>query len=432
MEWKKEIKFLGWLGAAFLAATFLPVGSTRFDGAVMEGFHLVKWYAREHVVLCLLPAFFIAGAISVFISQAAVMKYLGTKAHPAMAYGVASVSGTILAVCSCTVLPLFGGIYKRGAGLGPAVAFLYSGPAINVLAIVLTARVLGLEMGLARTIGAVVFSLVAGLAMHFFFRKEESDRAAAQAVLPEPVATRPLWQTAATFGAMVAVLVFANWGAPKGEGGFFGAVYAYKWVITALSALGLGLGLVWWFQLKWMKFIVMALATVGAWALFPSIPVLAFGVGVVGLGLSTATSDGELGDWFAASWDFTKQVTPLLLVGVLAAGFLLGRPGHEGYIPSSWVSSLVGGNGLFANFISSVVAAFMYFATLTEVPILQGLMGSGMGKGPALSLLLAGPALSLPSMLVLRQIMGTKKTAVFVSIVIMLSTVTGWLYGFFF
>jgi uncharacterized membrane protein YraQ (UPF0718 family) len=314
------------------------LGST---GRVGEGFHLVKWYAREHVVLCLLPAFFIAGAISTFISQASVMKYLGTKAHPVMAYGVASVSGTILAVCSCTVLPLFGGIYKRGAGLGPAVAFLYSGPAINVLAIVLTARVLGVEMCLARTIGAVVFSLAAGLAMHFFFRKEESDRAAAQAVMPGDI--RPLWQTTLTFAAMVGVLVFANWGAPKGEGGFFGAVYAYKWVITAVSALGLGLGLVRWFQLKRMKFITMSFATATTWVLFPQRPVMAFAVGVVSLGIATATSEGELGDWFAASWEFTKQVTPLLLGGVLMAGFLLGRPGHEGFIPSSWVSSMVGG-----------------------------------------------------------------------------------------
>ncbi|MBL8024537.1 MAG: permease [Elusimicrobia bacterium] len=430
MEWKKELKVLGWLGGAFLVAFFLPVGSARFDGSVMEGFHLVRWYAREHVVLCLLPAFFIAGAISVFIRQASVMKYLGTKAHPVMAYGVASVSGTILAVCSCTVLPLFGGIYKRGAGLGPAVAFLYSGPAINVLAIVLTARVLGLEMGLVRTVGAVIFSVVAGLAMHLFFRKEESARAAAQVLLPEPVDKRPLWQTAVTFAAMVAVLVFANWGAPKGDGGFFGAVYAYKWIITAVSAVVLGVGLVRWFQLKWIKFFGMALSTGAVWALFPKMPVLVFAVGLVGLGISTATSEGELGDWFASSWDFTKQVTPLLLVGVLVAGFLLGRPGHEGFIPSSLVSSLVGGNGFFANLFSSVVAAFMYFATLTEVPILQGLMGSGMGKGPALTLLLAGPALSLPSMLVLRQIVGTKKTMVYISIVVVLATFTGWVYGF--
>ncbi len=432
MDWKREIKILGWLVAAFLAAYFFPVESARFDGAVREGFHLVKWYAREHVVLCLLPAFFIAGAIATFVSQASVMKYLGTRAHPVMAYGVASVSGTILAVCSCTVLPLFGGIYKRGAGLGPAVAFLYSGPAINVLAIVLTARVLGTEMGFARTIGAVVFSLVAGLAMHFFFRKDESDRAAAQAVIPGPGDIRPLQQTALTFAAMVGVLVFANWGAPKGEGGIFGAVYAHKWVFTAVSALGLGLGLVRWFHLKWTKFIVMTTATAAAAILFPQMPVLAFAVGVIGLGIATATSEGELGDWFTASWEFTKQVTPLLLGGVLAAGFLLGRPGHEGLIPSSWVSSLVGGNGLFANFVSSVVGAFMYFATLTEVPILQGLLGSGMGKGPALALLLAGPALSLPSVLVLRQIMGTTKTLVYVTLVVALATATGWLYGFFF
>jgi uncharacterized membrane protein YraQ (UPF0718 family) len=268
--------------------------------------------------------------------------------------------------------------------------------------------------------------------MHHLFRKEESARAAAQPVILEHGKTRPLGQTAATFGAMVAVLVFANWGAPNDDGGFFGTVFAFKLVLTAVSALGVGVGLVRWFHLKWMKFIFTAMATVAAFAFFPAAPVLVFAVGIVGLGISTATSEGELGEWFVASWEFTKQVTPLLLGGVLVAGFLLGRPGQEGVLPSSAVASLVGGNGLFANFFASAVGAFMYFATLTEVPILQGLMGSGMGKGPALALLLAGPALSLPSMLVLRQIMGVKKTAAFVLIVIVLATFTGWMYGFFF
>jgi len=429
MDAKKEIKIFLWLAAMFAGAYFLPVGSARFDGAVMEGLHLVKWYAREHVVLCLLPAFFIAGAISVFVSQAAVMKYLGTKAHPVMAYGVASVSGTILAVCSCTVLPLFGGIYKRGAGLGPAVAFLYSGPAINVLAIVLTARVLGLEMGVARTVGAVGFSLVAGLVMHFFFRKEETARAAAQAATPASPSGRPLRRTAAAFASMVAILVFANWGTPKGEGGIFAAVHAWKWPLTALSAGGLGLALGAWFGMRWKKVALIALGTAAAWIVFPGNPTAVFAVGVVGLAVATATSGGELGEWFSASWDFAKQVTPLLLAGVAAAGFFLGRPGQEGIIPAAWVGRLVGGNGLGANAFSSIVGAFMYFATLTEVPILQGLMGSGMGKGPALALLLAGPALSLPSMLVLRQLMGTKKTVVYSLIVVVLATFTGWVYG---
>jgi uncharacterized membrane protein YraQ (UPF0718 family) len=159
----------------------------------------VKWYAQEHVILCLIPAFFIAGAIGVFVSQASVMKYLGPKANKALAYGVASVSGTILAVCSCTVLPLFAGIWRMGAGLGPATAFLYSGPAINVLAIVLTARILGLELGIARAVGAIVFSIVIGLAMHFIYRKEEHAKAEAAAQMPEPDVKRPLWQTTFLF-----------------------------------------------------------------------------------------------------------------------------------------------------------------------------------------------------------------------------------------
>ena len=165
----KEYKTLLWLIAAFGILYYLPIEAPRFQGAIIEAFRLSRWYAREHVLLCLVPAFFIAGAIGVFVSQNAVMKYFGPKANKALAYGVASVSGTILAVCSCTVLPIFGSIYMRGAGLGPAVAFLYSGPAINVLAIVLTARVLGWQLGVARAVGAIVFSVVIGLLMHLFF-----------------------------------------------------------------------------------------------------------------------------------------------------------------------------------------------------------------------------------------------------------------------
>ena len=358
------------------------------------------------------------------------MKYLGTKAHPVMAYGVASVSGTILAVCSCTVLPLFGGIYKRGAGLGPAVAFLYSGPAINVLAIVLTARVLGLEMGAARTVGAVAFSVTAGLIMHFLYRKEEAQRAAASAqTLPEKPA-RALWKTAVPLASMIAVLIFANWGASVG--GLSGAVFTHKGPLTAGSALELGAGLMAWFGLSKGKAMAVLGATAGTWAVFPGSFTTVFAVALGGLAWAAATSGGELEEWWAATWDFTKQVTPLLLIGVLAAGVLLGRPGHEGVVPSTWVAKMVGGNGAAANLFAAGTGALMYFATLTEIPILQGLMGSGMGKGPALTLLLAGPALSLPSMLVLRKLMGTRKTLAYVMVVVGLSAVTGWMYGMLF
>jgi uncharacterized membrane protein YraQ (UPF0718 family) len=363
----------------------------RFNNAVFEGLSLVKWYAREHVILCLVPAFFIAGAISVFVSQASVMKYFGPRANKILSYSVASVSGTILAVCSCTVLPLFSGIYKRGAGLGPAVAFLYSGPAINVLAIILTAHILGWQLGLARAIGAVVFSVVIGILMHLIFCKEEAARQPAAGFHVEETAeARSLGKTVLYFGAMVAFLVFANWSRPVDPGrGMWAAIYEAKWWISG-SALG-------------------ALAVM----------------------LSRWFTKDEIKEWVSSSWGFALQILPLLLAGVLISGFLLGRVGHEGVIPSRYIETLVGGNSFRANFFSSVVAAFMYFATLTEVPILQGLIGSGMGKGPALALLLAGPALSLPSMLVLRQVMGTKKTAVYTGLVIAMATISGMIYGAF-
>ena len=430
-NWKTEWKPLALIAGLFLACFYLPVGAPRFDNAVTEAFELVKWYAREHVILCLIPAFFIAGAIGVFISQASVMKYLGPKANKALAYGVASVSGTILAVCSCTVLPLFAGIWRMGAGLGPATAFLYSGPAINVLAIVLTARVLGMKMGIARAVGAIVFSVVIGLLMHLIFRKEELAKAEAAALLPEPEVKRPLWHNLIYFACMVGVLVFANWGKPLEDAGIWHAIWLLKWPITAACAAALGLVLVRWFEVAWWKVAAVGVpATVLAFV-FPQQPMIPFVFGVVGLSVITSTSEGETGDWFASTWTFAKQITPLLLFGVLAAGFFLGRPGKEGVIPSEWITQAVGGNSLRANLLASVVGAFMYFATLTEVPILQGLIGSGMGQGPALALLLAGPALSLQSMLVLRTVMGTKKTAVYVALVIVMATITGLIYGAF-
>ncbi len=432
MTWKTEWKALAVGIVGFLAIFFLPIETDRVQGAILEAFHLAKWYAQEHVLLCLIPAFFIAGAIGVFLSQASVMKYLGAKANKVLAYGVASVSGTLLAVCSCTVLPLFAGIYRMGAGLGPATAFLYSGPAINVLAIVLTARVLGLELGIARAVGAIVFSIVIGLVMHLLFLKEERTKATAQMVLPEAEATRPLWQNAVFFASMVGILVFATWAEPAETTGVWAVIWQVKWLVTAAFGLALGAALVLWFGFAVRKVAIIAAVAAIAATAAPDMPLIPFTVGVIAFSFFTSRSGGETGEWFSVSWDFAKQILPLLFIGVLVAGALLGRPGHEGLIPSEWVSGLVGGNSLAANLFASVVGAFMYFATLTEVPILQGLIGAGMGKGPALALLLAGPALSLPSMLVIRTIIGTQKTLAFVVLVVMMATASGMFFGAFF
>lgn len=420
--------------AIFLACFWLPVGSPRFDQAVLEGLHLVRWYAREHVVLCLIPAFFIAGAIATFVRQGAVLRYLGPQANRLVAYGVASVSGTVLAVCSCTVLPLFAGIYRRGAGIGPASAFLYAGPAINILAIILTARVLGLELGIARGVGAVVFAVVIGLAMQATFREGTADSSPAMSEDRDTPA-RSLLQDSAYFAVLAGILVFANWAPPAEPGGVWGAIHGVRWMVTGAFAIALGAMLCRWFQVRGGKLLLVGAAVlVASFAAgkgaFP--PVAPFLVGVAGLSVALATSSGEAADWLESSWGFAKLILPLLLVGVLVAGALLGRPGHEGLIPGAWVSAAVGGNSLRANLVASVAGAFMYFATLTEVPILQGLIASGMGKGPALALLLAGPALSLPSMLVIRSILGTRKALVYVILVVVMSTVTGVVYGWWF
>jgi uncharacterized protein len=428
-HWSRELKVLGAFAAVFVALFFLPVGVPRFDSALREGLELTKWYAQEHVLLCLIPALFIAGGISTFVNQASVMRYLGPKANKAMAYGVASVSGTILAVCSCTVLPLFGGIWMRGAGLGPATAFLYSGPAINVLAIVMTARILGMELGMARAIGAVGFSIVVGLAMHFVFRREEQAKAEAAIEMPEVEVKRPLWQNVLFFASMVGLLVFANWSKPAESTGLWALIHAWKWPVTGAFAVALGAALGLWFDFKWKELALVAIPVVLLSFVFAHEPLIPFIVGCAGLAVLCARSPGEGREWLDATWTLTKQIFPLLIAGVFVSGMLLGRPGHEALIPSAWVSQSVGGNSVSANFFSSIVGAFMYFATLTEVPILQGLIGSGMGKGPALALLLAGPALSLPSMLVLRSIMGTKKLLVFVALVVVMATVSGLIYG---
>ncbi len=384
----KEWKVLFLLVVVFLLFYFFPLDILPFGGPVFEAIALAKWYAREHVLLCLVPAFFIAGAISVFLSQDSVIKYLGPDANKVTSYSVASVSGTILAVCSCTVLPLFSGIYKRGAGLGPATAFLYSGPAINILAIILTAQVLGWEIGVARAVGAIVFSIVIGLLMHLIFRKEEEGSEKKGFIASDTESDRPLWKDTVYFAVMVGILVFSNWGKPgKGDSGLWSTIFKSKWILSGILVAALIYMIFRWFRKT------------------------------------------ELKDWTISSWGFAKQILPLLFLGVLAAGILLGRPGNEGLIPSTWINGLVGGNSIFSNFFASIVGAFMYFATLTEVPILQGLIGAGMGKGPALALLLAGPALSLPNMLVIRGVLGTKKTVVFISLVIFMATISGIIYG---
>ena len=443
MDTRKELKILGWIAAVFAAAFFLPLESERFMTAVNATLDLVKWYAQEHVILCLLPAFFIAGVISVFVSQGAVLKYFGANAKMWLSYTVAAVSGGILAVCSCTILPLFTSIYKRGAGLGPAVAFLYSGPAISILSIILTARILGVEMGIARTVGAVVFSVVIGLIMAFIFRKEEKAKKEEQMNIVPPPEKRPIWQTSMHFFTLVLILVFANWGAPSTEGtGVWNAIFTNKWYIVGVLALMMCWSLVRILKLRfvWVGLgviatgvsVVMANLFVENVKLVPLVPMI---VAIASLALILAFDKGDEDNrqWLYSSWGFAKQIMPLLGVGVVTAGFLLGsihdQTAIAGVIPNEWIEWAVGGNSLLSNFFASFTGAFMYFATLTEVPIIQGLLASGMGKGPALALLLAGPSLSLPNMLVIHGVMGIKKTVIFVSLVIVMATFAGYLFG---
>ncbi len=385
---KERNKLLLIIGG-FIAAYYLPWQHPVMRRSGLEAFLMLQEYAREHVLTCLIPAFFIAGAIAVFVSQASVLKYFGARAKKILSYAVASVSGTILAVCSCTVLPLFAGIYTRGAGIGPATAFLYSGPAINVLAITLTAKILGWQLGLARAVGAIIFSVLTGLLMALIFHKDDAARTAGQIHVPDAQGNaRTLLQDTLYILTMVLILIFAAFAKPApGAAGLWPAVFSAKWYITAALLIVLGFMVKAWFSVDERK------------------------------------------SWVASTWGFMKQIFPLLAGGVLVAGFMLGRPGHPALIPEHWIAGLLGGNSLFANLTAALAGALMYFATLTEVPILQGLMGAGMGKGPALALLLAGPALSLPNMLVIGSVMGVKKTATFCGIIVVLSTIAGMIYG---
>ncbi len=444
MDTKRELKILLWIVVVFSAIFFLPVGNETFMTAIAATLDLAKWYAQEHVVLCLLPAFFIAGVISIFVSQGAVLKYFGANAKKWLAYSIASISGSILAVCSCTILPLFSSIYKRGAGLGPAIAFLYSGPAISILSIILTARILGVEMGIARTVGAISFSIIIGLVMAFIYRKEEKVKKEEQMNFTDVPEKHPMKQTAFHFFILVAILVFANWGSPASDDTSSAWYYIFtnKWLITGGFALLLCYSLIKILRIKWQWVLLGALATVlSAFLanLFISnpvfVPLVPMIVGIIALSLMTLydKNDEDNREWTLSAWEFAKQIMPMLAVGVVTAGFLLGST-HDstsiaGIIPNEWIEWAVGGNSLLSNFFASFTGAFMYFATLTEVPIIQGLLASGMGKGPALALLLAGPSLSLPNMLVIREVMGTKKTMVFVVLVIIMATLSGFVYG---
>lgn len=429
----KDIKKLYWLIGIFIVIYFLPLGNPKVTNAIFEAFKLLQWYIINHTLACVVPAMFIAGAISTFLSQASVMKYLGPDANRPMAYTVASVSGVVLAVCSCSVLPMFAGIYTMGAGLGPASAFLYSGPAINIMAIFLSARVLGFDIGLARAIGAIGFAFVIGLSMAFIFRKSEHARTkAAMAMPPAPPPTRPLWKTGLYFLCLIMFLVFSDWyntnevtltlknntvmkasvqystqdfievkpyapdgkmavdallinraniATMKSEDNFVMRVNAVKWYLAGLILLAVLIMLKKWF------------------------------------------TRAEIKEWMTATWDFGMMIVPLLFGGVFVTGFI------GGILPEKGVAAFVGGNGFISNLVASTIGALWYFATLTEIPITQMLMRLGMGKGPALALLLAGPALSLPSILVINKIIGWRKTLAFCLLAVGFSTIVGYVFG---
>ena len=431
-QWKIFAAFV----VVFLVAYYLPLSDGKVSGAVIEAFKMVQWYARNHTLACVVPALFIAGAITTFLSKAAVLRYLGPGANKVQAYGVASVAGTVLAVCSCSVLPMFAGIYRVGAGLGPASAFLYSGPAINVLAVFLTARVLGFELGVARAVGAIVFGIVIGLIMALVFRKEESARSAAAMQMPEQdKPRRSLGQTALYFACMIAFLVFSDWYNPGNvvvhridgtvlHGTLLQETRDEITVQVAEPADGLAVGE----RVTLAKGQVATVDQDKTWvvAIHQVRWYLAGAMGLAVLVMVWRWFDaGEVREWMHNTWDFAKLLLPLLFGGVFAVGFLAAL------LPDKVVASWVGDNSLASNFLASVVGCLFYFATLTEIPILEALIEHGMAKGPALALLLAGPALSLPSLLVIRSVVGNRKTAVFTVLVIVMATIVGLGYGAF-
>jgi uncharacterized membrane protein YraQ (UPF0718 family) len=418
----------------FLFAYYLPLGNAKVQEALLEAFQMLQAYARNHTLTCVVLALFIAGAIITFLSQASVMRYLGPTANKFLAYSVASVSGTILAVCSCSVLPMFAGIYKMGAGLGPASAFLYSGPGINILAIFLTARVLGFELGLARVLGAVGFAFLVGLAMAFIFRKEEKAKVAAALALPPVEAPRrPFWQTAVFFFSLVIFLIFAAWVTPRDVTIHLKDGQKVKAVVLEERSLDMIFQLAQdWDGKKKEEQIILPKERLERLEREPG---LSLAISQVKFYIAGAVlllillmlwrwfTRPEIDEWLHNTWEFTKLLAPLLYGGVLAVGFV------SALIPPQYVASLVGDNSFLSNFTAALIGAFWYFATLTEIPIVQALIRMGMDRGPALALLLAGPALALPNMIVIGRVMGLKKTVVFVTIIVVISTLVGMLFG---
>lgn len=434
----RERKIFLWMVGVFAAAYCMPLSEGgSFGRAILEGFRLLQWYARNHTLACVVPAMFIAGAIITFLSQGSVMRHLGPKANKAVAYGVASVSGIILAVCSCSVLPVFAGIYSMGAGLGPASAFLYSGPAINILAIFLTARVLGFPIGVGRAAGAVIFALVIGLLMAWIFRRSERDRFAGAADLPEEGAPRrPLWKTSLFLAAMVAFLVFSDWYNPgdvvvhPADGARFAAVQLQEMRDEVMFQLeepwgGKAAGE----KVTLPKAAIASVEEADTWviAVHHQKWLLAGLMGAVVLVMVWRWFErDELKAWMSNTWDFAKTLVPLLFGGVFVVGVV------GALLPEAYVAGFVGDNSLRSNLVASVIGAFWYFATLTEIPICEALRRLGMHSGPMMALLLAGPALSLPSMLVIGKVIGVRKTVVFIVLVVAMSTATGMMFGHFF
>jgi uncharacterized membrane protein YraQ (UPF0718 family) len=386
---KKDLKKLLIIAVVFLIFYFLPKDLGRISSGLNEAVIMMSNYARG-VFIGLIPAFFIAGAISVFVGSDSVIKYLGVGAGVLVAYSVGAVSGFVIAVCSCTILPLFAGIYYRGAGIGPATVFLYSGPAINIMAITLTARVLGLELGIARTVLAISFSIIIGLCMALIFRNDDKDRLEGMEIVQSDETGIKLWRIVLLIGSMIGYLISATFRDAGTGTGLLHTIFSIKWYLAAFFA---------------------CIAVVSALLLFKK---------------------DMLRDWMLSTLNLFLKVAPLLFVGVLTAGFLLGRPGQEALLPSQWIETMLGGNSLITNLFAAIAGGLMYFGTLTEVPIIQGLMGSGMGKGPALTLLLSGPAVSLPAVLVLSGILKWKKTLTYIGLVIIFSAVAGFLFGVIF
>lgn len=431
-QWKIAAAFV----IVFLVAYFLPLANPRINAAILEAFKLLQWYARNHVLPCVLPALFIAGGIMTFLSQASVMRYLGPNSNKFAAYTVASVAGTVLAVCSCSVLPMFAGIYKLGAGLGPASAFLYSGPAINILAIFLTARVLGFDIGLWRALGAIGFAFLVGLGMAGIFRRDERAKAEAALLMPDPPAPRRrLWQNALLLGAMIAFLVFSDWFNPgdaivkRTNGTEIRGVVLQEMLDEVMIQVQESVGPVRaGDRLTLPKYEIAEIQEAQSWVM-DVYHLRWYVAGLMGLAVIVMTwrwvDREEFSTWMHNTWDFSKLLIPLLFGGILVVGFI------SALLPDKQIGQLVGDNSLRANFVASLVGALFYFATLTEVPITQALMEHGMARGPALALLLAGPALSLPNMLVLVKVMGFKKTTAFTSLIVVMATITGMIFGHF-